>query len=215
MQVVLKPAGILFVLLVIGVALWVLLVPHGGTPTAEPTATSTPPPPLLQNASLEEPFQNARPFGSPTSIKATVQGEIANGWRDNSDWADLTVRYGIERTNVIEGKACQKIETKNIGSGQVQLVQEVRVVPGKNYTLSAKARASGTATIELLFRDFETENSYSTKKVPVTTDWRTISVTFSPTGKAGTPRGGFLMVAMPTKNTTYWVDDVRMFEDAP
>jgi hypothetical protein len=102
----------------------------------------TPTPVTLTNPSFEG---NYLPVGDAT---AQIGGLVANGWQDNSSWANVAVRYSQETNNPHSGTSCQKISVTSVTSGQVQLVQSFPVVGGSLYTASFWVRGeAGTQVI--------------------------------------------------------------------
>ncbi|MEW6357628.1 MAG: carbohydrate binding domain-containing protein [Planctomycetota bacterium] len=67
---------------------------------------------------------------------------IADGWADNSSWADLDVTYAREAENPRSGTACQKIACTRLGSGAVQMIpmQGIPLKKGKIYRIRAWLR---------------------------------------------------------------------------
>ena len=69
------------------------------------------------------------------SFDGDYRGDIANGWKDNSGWADLKLKYDEETKTAHAGKA-QKIDCLSFRFGAVQFVQPgVSLVKGRSYEI--------------------------------------------------------------------------------
>src|SRR5208282_6819301 len=67
----------------------------------------------LTNPGMEPPYLPVNLNGG------AISGSIANGWSDNSAWANATAHYSPDTTNPHSGSACQKVVVTSVGTGQV------------------------------------------------------------------------------------------------
>ena len=101
----------------------------------------------LANGSFEEPFVTARYLGEKAP-RLKLTGEIAQGWCDNSEWADVDVHYALEKdpAQVEDGKSCQRMEIGAVRAGGAQMVQTIRVTPGRKWRAVICLKASREIT---------------------------------------------------------------------
>ena len=107
----------------------------------------------LTNPGFEAPYLPAVSTSHGISGKATVTGEIAKGWQDNSSWAPLVVHYS-EATGLDahSGEGAQQIAIESIKDGRLQFIQPVQMKAGEAYRGSLWLRASGFVTATLSFQ---------------------------------------------------------------
>ena len=86
------------------------------------------------NVGFEAPYL---PVGS-----GAINGSIAQGWYDNSSWANVNVSYSEDTTDPHSGTAAQMVNVEGVTSGAVQMVQALTVVPGQKYTMTAWVRGA-------------------------------------------------------------------------
>jgi uncharacterized protein (TIGR03437 family) len=152
----------------------------------------------LQNAGFEPPYTGV-------GLNNGISGQVAVNWYDNSSWASPTVTYSQDTSNPHGGTSSQKVAVASPGSGAVQLVQNVTVIPGQNYTFSAWVRGDSGMKIDLLIRQQSLPYTAYSGYVPftLTSDWRQVSVT----GTVG-DTGDVLLMFYSSSAGTFWVDDV-------
>ena len=85
----------------------------------------------LTNPGFEGAYSPAVSQSDLPSQKAQMTGEIAAGWSDNSNWADVGVIYGRDTSNPHRGLAAQKIAISRVTSGAVQFVQSETFTKGR------------------------------------------------------------------------------------
>ena len=89
--------------------------------------------PALRAQQLQDPgFEAAGPAlvakSDAPNAKAQIGGVVADGWQDNTNWADVKIAYSLDPANAHGGKLCQKIEVQR---GFAQFVQPVQFSKGR------------------------------------------------------------------------------------
>ena len=85
------------------------------------------------------------------SSSKKITGFIANGWTDNSAWADVTVNYSQDTSNPHGGSSCQKVTITSIDSGSFQMVQNLPARTGHLYTPGVWLRGVPGTRVNLWF----------------------------------------------------------------
>lgn len=214
MRIVIKPAGLALVLSVMAVLVIVAFSRSSMGDVAVSAAIRVPASPnsvdWFHNGGLEGDGAPASHFGDPLYPKARLSGQIAEGWQDNSDWADLTVRYALVQEGAHGGRTCQRIDVGQVREGRLQFVNRLQNPPAGTHHLRAWLRASRPTRIEVGYRDF-TSAKYEGKPFEVGTTWQEVKVSLPvPTGSAS----GLLIFGFDRPNSTVWIDDVS-FEPSP
>jgi hypothetical protein len=133
---------------------------------------------------------------------ARVSGAIANGWRDNTCWADSSnaVTYSIEVVDGHGGSIAQKM----VVTGQGVLFQQVSFL-NRLYVGRIWLRAENPMTVRILLRQqSQPYKSYGSSSVVVQSTWT--EYTFS--GLPPATQGLFMIVA--ETSGTLWVDDASL-----
>jgi hypothetical protein len=155
----------------------------------------------LTNPGMEPPY-NAVSAGSDLNIT----GVIANGWTDNSSWANAAIQYSEETNNPHGGTACQKMVVTSVGSGQLQFVQQFELQAGNLYTATAWFRGTPGVTAALAIQEANSPYAvYVQNSITLTADWQQISAR----GYIGTTEPALLMVVLNVP-ATLWVDDFAL-----
>lgn len=152
----------------------------------------------LQNPGFEPPYTGV-------GVNNGISGQVAMNWSDNSSWASPTVTYSQDTSNPHGGASSQKIAIASPGSGAVQLVQNITVIPGQSYTFSAWVRGDSGMKIDLAIRQQSTPYKAYSDYVPftLTSDWQQVLVS----GTVG-DTGDVLLMFYASNAGTFWVDDV-------
>jgi len=162
----------------------------------------------LINGGMEEPFVpiEAQP-GSGS--KSTIGGEVANGWQDNSAWADVDVHYKRDTETVKAGLSSQRIEIGSIRGGQVNLIQRISVEKDHAYKCTLWLKGSSFRAADILVREREKPwKSYFSKSILVSPEW----CSFTLSGIAPKTGEVLLMLSFPGKTeipVTLWLDEVE------
>ena len=85
----------------------------------------------LTDPGFEGAYQPVASQSDLPSQKAQISGEIAPGWEDNSNWADVGIVYSRDTNNPHRGRASQKIAISRVNTGAVQFVQTVAFTKGR------------------------------------------------------------------------------------
>jgi hypothetical protein len=163
-------------------------------------AAQTPTPVSLINPGFEAPYK------AVNLNDGTITGQVANGWSDNSGWANPTVQYARETTNPHGGASCQKIAVTDVGSRQVQFRQQFQLRAGNIYTASLWMRGLPGMIGKLLVRKSSSPyNIYFSADVALTSAWQKLSAQ----GYITTTEMGYLMIAVSSPGTV-WLDDAAV-----
>ena len=152
------------------------------------------------NVGFEAPYM---PVGA-----GAINGAIAQGWYDNSSWANVNVTYSEDTSDPHSGGADQVVNVQGVTSGAVQLVQALTVVPGQKYTMAAWVRGgsgggSGGNVNMLIQNQNPPYNHYAYQTVALTGSWQQVTI-------AGTigDTGQVLLMFQGTQPVVFAVDDV-------
>jgi hypothetical protein len=156
----------------------------------------------LLNGDFEGSFQ---PVKVQPDTKATIQGEVALNWQDESSWANVSVVYSQDATGGHAKTSAQKIEVKSITSGAVQFAQSVQLKAG-TYQISAWVRADKPSQGTLLLRQTGAPYSiYGTVSIAASTEWTQVSLSGDVTAD-----GYCFVMFIPGAPGTFWLDDVAL-----
>jgi len=146
------------------------------------------------------------PYGAVNLDSAGISGLIANGWSDNSGWANATVQYSEETTNPHSGSACQKVVVASVGSGRAQFIQGFGLQAGSLYTASAWLRGTPGLQASLVIQ--QSNSPYATyieSSIALTADWQQVTAV----GYITTTEPALLMIAINAPGTV-WADDLAL-----
>ena len=147
-----------------------------------------------------------QPYDAVDINNGAISGSIANGWSDNSDWANPTVQYSPDTTGPHSGSACQKVVVTSVGTGRVQLVQQFQLQAGNIYTASVWLRGTPGLQASLVIQQANSPYAtYIQSSSTLTADW----VQLTATGYITTNEPALLMVAIDAPGTLY-ADDFAL-----
>ncbi len=105
---------------------------------------------MVANGGFEGPYQEVN-IGDGRTTQIT--GRIAEGWKDNSSWAQVVVEYGEGSFGPHSGSRCQRITIRRMASGAVQLTQAaVALEEGQAYRARVFARSPDAVPLRLQIR---------------------------------------------------------------
>lgn len=137
---------------------------------------------------------------APTS-QAQISGRIADGWQDNTNWADVDVHYAPDSVRPHGGRLCQRIDVQR---GFAQFIQPVRFTAG-HYLFRVWLRAEPAQFVEVCLREAGSPYlSYASKPVRVGPDWQEVMA------EGLTPRSDGYLLVRTTAPGTVWVDDAAL-----
>ncbi len=148
--------------------------------------------------------------GSQLLLNGNFEGNytagIADGWGDNSSWANVKVRYSSDRTDAHHGTA-QKIECLDFKSGAVQFVQfNVPLVHGHIYEARLWLKGDVRSPVEVLLRKHGSPYSvYFSNSFDVNGEWREYTLT----GVADSDDTGAMFMIKFAGTGALWVDDAQ------
>lgn len=159
----------------------------------------------ILNGGFEAPYT---PIPAPAAnSKADISGVIAQAWHDNSDWADVTVRYGEETADVHSGRAAQRIEPVAVRGGAVQMIQSCHLVKDNVYSFSAWLKGTNGTTVQLNIRQAGAPyKEYATQSFYLGGRWQKYEVT----GPALDTTDGFVMVRVSGPSPPFLIDDATL-----
>jgi hypothetical protein len=151
----------------------------------------------LTNPGMEPPYV-------PVNLNSgAISGAIANGWSENSAWANATVEYSEETSNPHSGLACQKAVVASVGTGQVQFTQGFPLQAGNIYTASVWLRGTPGLQASLLIQQANSPYAvYIESSLALTAEWQQVTAA----GYITTTEPADLMIAINAPGTV-WVDD--------
>lgn len=150
------------------------------------------------------------PYGTVTVSRPTITGKTAVWWQDNSDWADVTINYSEDTANARSGSSAQRIEVKEVRSGAMQLVRDLRVPKNRTYTASVWLRGTPGAEAQLaLTQGGPPYETYGLKRVALTDTWQQVTVQ----GRV-TQDDPLVMMVRAEKPLTLLVDDASITDES-
>ena len=157
----------------------------------------------LQNPGFEAEFLAHQ--ASPTAT-GQIDGEVATGWQDNSDWAPVSATYARDTGNPHGGAASQRITATRVEGGAVQFVQGVKLRKGRVYEASVWLRGRpGTNAFVIVRQSGAPYKEYFSGRVSLAAEWQEIRVF----GEVTDDTECFLMVRLDAP-MTLWVDDANL-----
>lgn len=169
----------------------ILLVTHSGSLLAA----------NLKNGGFESPYQ---PAPVSKGSKGIVTGSIADGWRDNSNWADVSVDYGPETRGAHRGTA-QRISVQRFQSGAVQLVQTAEVTQGQSYRFRLWVRGTAGHSFQLTVqRAAPPYRTLVSETFSLAAEWKELEAAFLARETAPV-----LLMIRATRVMTFYVDDAQ------
>lgn len=133
---------------------------------------------ILENPGFEGGFEEVGKREAGRGVDTTHRGGIvAFPWRDDSDWADVSVAYAKETQNSHGGKACQRVMVQAVRSGAVQFAQEVTTVRGATYDVSCWFKSDRALNVEVGLRQSGSPfNYHGLQKAQIGTEWKQVTV---------------------------------------
>ncbi len=147
---------------------------------------------LVRNGDFEGPFQ---------------ANGVAEGWQDNSGWADLDVSYARDTERAHGGRACQRITCTRLGNGAVQTLPGcgIGLKKGRIYHVAGWFRAEPPQRVAMQLRLAPAPYTvYASKDIVAAEAWAKLG--FYWTSNVDDPQGR-LMIRF-TRTGSVWVDDV-------
>jgi Ricin-type beta-trefoil lectin domain-like/Glycosyl hydrolases family 39/Carbohydrate binding domain len=144
-----------------------------------------------------------RPFRAVDSSRATITGKLANGWADNSDWADVTVDYSEDTNAPHGGTTSQKVSVQNINSGAIQLINELYLRRNVATGASVWLRGTDGMQVSLSLRQQQQPNAvYAEQTATLNGNWQQLQISGIVSGAGKTN----LMIRTQSAGT-FWIDD--------
>jgi uncharacterized protein (TIGR03437 family) len=167
--------------------------------TAIALALASTPVPLV-NPGMEAPYRTVN------LNNGAISGQIADGWNENSAWANASVQYAQETGNPHGGASCQKAVVQSVGLGRMQFYQLFQLQAGNIYTASVWLRGTPGVQVSLLVQQGTSPYAtYIESSISLTAGWQQVTAM----GYVTTSESAYLMIAMSTPGTV-WVDDFSL-----
>jgi len=232
MRIILKPAGaisvaLMFILLV-GLVLWersrirvsaeagaVAAVAVAPAQQASSSSASAPTAPALRypwryvtpTVTVQDPgFESDFAAVQPYDTIGQISGQIAGHWYDDSSWSTATAVYAPDRSAPHGGSACQKITVSRNDMSGFQLVNYLRLTPGRKYTGGFWLRADHPVNVQVVLRQAGSPfDVYSATNAVLNSTWQRVTTT----GTIGADARIYLMLKIQSLGTV-WVDDATL-----
>ncbi len=163
-------------------------VVHAATPVA------------LTNPGMEPPYD------AVNLDNGAISGALANGWTENSAWADATVQYAEDTTGPHGGTASQKVVVTSVGTGRAQFYQQFQLQAGNIYTASVWLRGDPGLQASLVIQQGASPYAtYIQNSFALTADWQQLTAT----GYITVDQPAYLMVTIDAPGTL-WADDFAL-----
>ena len=131
---------------------------------------------------------------------------IATGWKDNSGWADVDVKYDLDNDSVLGSS--QHIRCQRVASGALQFVQpNVSLVKGQGYRISIWIKGTLDGPLEIMLRKRGAPyTTYARKVFRISDQWKKYE--FIATVGENDP-GAFFMVRF-AGSAEIWLDNASL-----
>ena len=138
---------------------------------------------------------------------------IAQGWADNSSWADLDVEYQPETANPHSGRACQRIVCSRLTYGAVQMIptSAVPLERGQIYRVSLWLRGNVGMVAGQVRLAPAPYTVYIERDITVSPEWQQLQYLWTSTVTDPTARFMIRFV----QPGSLWVDDVAVQKLTP
>ena len=162
--------------------------------------------PMLRAQELRDPgFEVAGPAlvtkSDAPNAKAQISGVVAEGWEDNTNWADVKIAYSLDPANPHGGKLSQKIE---VGRGFAQFVQPVHFAEGR-CRVNVWVRAEPAQWVSVGLREAGgSYTGYASQPAKVGPRWTRV------TAEGVTPAVAGIVIVNSSGAGTLWVDDASL-----
>lgn len=156
-----------------------------------------------QNPGFEGDYKPASSSSDAPNQKAVIKGQIAEGWGDNSNWADVDVEYARDTDNPHRGQTSQRVRVNRVASGAVQFVQNVPFKKGRIHVWRLWMRGRPGSSVTLMMRRTGAPyTEYASQTASLAAEWQEFRVF----GVIPEDADGLLMVRA-TSPMTFWIDD--------
>jgi hypothetical protein len=146
-----------------------------------------------------------KPVNSP---RASITGQVAQSWFDNSDWAEVTADYSLHTGSPHSGTQAQRMVASNISSGLIQTAQFASLRKGETYRASVWLRGTPGMQLGFVMRQWEAPFSeYGNTDVVATGAWQKVSVAGKMTGD-----GVSVLMVRAFTTGTLDIDDAQLLD---
>lgn len=157
---------------------------------------------LLKNPGFETAGQTLVSTSDAPNGKAQISGTIAEGWLDNTGWADVSLVYSMNTANPHTGHSCQQIVIKR---GFLQFAQPLQLSSGY-YRASVWMRADSPAWVSVSIRQGGAPYaSYAAHPAMIGSQWTRIEAS----GTVPKDEQTYLLINAESTGTIY-VDDAEV-----
>jgi len=158
----------------------------------------------LKNPGFEIPGKTLASASGAPGGKADIRGQIAEGWADNSSWADVKLDYSLDSASPHSGKLAQKVA---ITRGFSQFMQPLLLTAGR-HRAAVWLRAEPALWVSLTIRQSGAPYAeYASTLAQVGTKWTKV------TAAGVTPEGEGMLIVNATGPGSVWIDDASYGSD--
>ncbi|HEY3331045.1 MAG TPA: carbohydrate binding domain-containing protein [Capsulimonadaceae bacterium] len=157
---------------------------------------------MVTNPGFEGPYTPL----APTRGKGSITGAVANGWNDNSSWADVDIEYAEVKSGVHGGSSAQSVTVKQVRSGGAQMQQFVPLVANHIYIFTMWVKGQSGAQAGMALRQAGPPyKTYGQKTVTCDGEWHKLTVQALP----GDTTKDSIMIYPPI-GSTLLIDDASL-----
>jgi hypothetical protein len=118
------------------------------------------------------------PYNAVNLNGGAISGSLANGWSENSAWANPTVQYSEETNNPHSGLACQKGGRDQRGHRPGAVHSAIPLQAGNIYTASVWLRGTPGLQASLVIQQANSPYAtYIQSSLALTADWQQLTAT--------------------------------------
>ncbi len=159
-----------------------------------------------KNPGFEGVYKAVNSSSDAPTQKARIVGQIAEGWEDNSNWADVAIEYSKDTANAHRGQLAQRVAVSRVAGGAAQLVQPVAFQKGHILEFRVWLRGQAGTSVTLALRQAGTPyTNYAERAFSVSAEWAEYRVA----GVAGDDTAGFAMI-IARSPATFEADDAQL-----
>lgn len=145
-------------------------------------------------------FRKLKNVASPE--KSRIRGQLPAGWQDDSAWANLNVRYNVQKEG--DERPFLRARVSQWSSGQAQIVLPLEFRPSQRvfYELEMVARSSTHSRLALLLRQRKAPyRSFWSRDLILTPAWQSFRIGFERDPHSGNPPEESLMLVLGRQAT--------------
>jgi len=129
-------------------------------------------------AGFEAPYQILEGTPRAEHPQQSIIGEVPRPWKEDSSWADVSVRYTPIRDNVVEGESALRMEATRIeNGGRVQLAyRDFPLEIGRDIEVAFAAKSSAYSVLQIKVVERSAPYKiYWERKIQLSAEWTEIT----------------------------------------